>query len=154
MVAGLRDMVLGTDPAEIGLSPSSERPDVWGGLLEMGRPGGEWASLVVVGDGSVSLYFSTGGGTIGAGQHPAVRAAGFRWLSMLQDGLALLPVTEPPGLPGPDRVVIRALTFGGQRSLEAPEDDLGYERLPASMLFHGAHEVITEIRETQERRDR
>jgi hypothetical protein len=120
-------------------------------LMEIGLAGGEWATLAVVGDGTVSLYLSTGGGTIGAGEHDTVRAAGQRWLSMLQDGLRLLPATEPPDLPAEGRVVLRAITFGGQRAVEAAEDDLGHRRHPAAPLFHGAHDVLTEVRLASER---
>jgi hypothetical protein len=161
MVLGLRRMVLNVDPAELGLAPEPARPDVWGGLLDMGMPDDGWATLVVVGDGTVSLYLSTGGGTIGAGEHAAVRAAGQRWLSTLQEGLALLPVAGPPtdqpeqpALPGPGRVVIRALTYAGPRAVEAAEDDLGSGRHPAAPLFHGAHEVLTELRLVDEARNR
>ena len=45
-----------------------------GGLMETGYPRAV-ATLVVVADGSTSLYLSNGGGTIGAGQHARVRSA-------------------------------------------------------------------------------
>ena len=157
MVVGLRRMVMNVDPADLGLAPSPTRPDVYGGLMDLGLPDGDWATLVVVADGTVSFYLSTGGGTIGAGEHAGVRAAGQRWLTTLQDGLALLTVTGPeeqPDLPGLGRVVIRALTYGGPRAVEAAEDDLGHGRHPAAPLFHGAHEVITQVRLVDQARNR
>jgi hypothetical protein len=71
VVARLRAQILELDPAEAGLSPSPELSDVWAILMETGNPDSV-ASLVAVADGTVSLYFSNGGGVIGAGQHDAV----------------------------------------------------------------------------------
>src|SRR5882724_6714324 len=79
--AALRQNVLGLDPSAVGLAPTPGRPRVWGGLMDMGYPDRRWASLVVVGDGTVSLYTSTGGGMIGAGAHPNVAAVAERWLT-------------------------------------------------------------------------
>jgi hypothetical protein len=147
----LRQNVLDLDPSTVGLAPTPGRPRVWGGLMDMGYPAQRWASVVVVDDGTVSLYTSSGGGVIGAGTHPGVAAAADRWLSVLDGQLALLPVTDPPGLPAPGQVVIRALLFGGaQHSVTAAEDDLGYRRHPAYPLFHAAQELITQMRLVQE----
>ena len=41
------------------------RPDVWGVLMELGLEQGV-ATMVAFADGTVSLYFSGGGGIIGA----------------------------------------------------------------------------------------
>jgi hypothetical protein len=147
---GLRNQILDLDPRAAGVAPSAARPEVWGGLMDMGYPDRRWATLVVVGDGTVSLYTSTGGGTIGAGAHETVAVAAEQWLSALQVGLGLLPLIGPADLPGPDRVVIRALTFDGHRSVEAAKADLGYGRHPASALFHSAHEVLTQMRLIEE----
>lgn len=143
----LRREVLELDPAAVGLAPTAERPRVWAGLMDMGYPDKQWACLVAVGDGTVSLSTSKGGGVIGAGGHPTVESAAQQWLAMLEAGLdVLLPLTDPPGLPDDQHVTIRALTFDGQRAVTAVRDDLGYERHPASGLFHAAHEVITQMR--------
>jgi hypothetical protein len=150
VVVGLRQNVLSLDPSTVGLAPTPGRPRVWGGLMDMGYPDGRWATLVVVGDGTVSLYTSTGGGMIGAGGHPNVAAAGEQWLTTLDAQLALLPIADPPGLPSQGQVVIRALLFGAQRAVTAGEDDLGHGRHPASALFHAAHEVLTQMRLVQE----
>jgi hypothetical protein len=147
----LRESLLGMDPATVGLVPGPGRPRVWAGLMDLGYPNDRWATLAVVGDGTVSLYTSTGGGMIGAGPHPNVAAAADQWLATLDGQLALLPVTDPPGLPSPGQVVIRALLFGAQHAVTAPEDDLGHRRHPAAPLFHAAQDVITQMRLVQER---
>jgi hypothetical protein len=145
---GLRQSLLGLDPAEVGLNPGGS--GVWAGMMDMGYPGRRWATLVVVADGTVSLYTSAGGGIIGAGAHPNVRAAGDQWLAALDHHVDLLPAVDPAPLPPEGQVTIRALRYDGQRSVTAAEDDLGHGRHPAAALFHAAHEVITQLRETSE----
>ena len=107
------------------------------------------ATLVAVADGTTSLYFSNGGGFVGAGTHPTVAEANRRWL---EAGRTFLPelsaVTDPP-LPGLGMTQFVAVTPDGPRGALAPEDDLGRNRHELSPLFHAGHEVITQIRLTQ-----
>ena len=107
------------------------------------------ATLVAVADGTTSLYFSNGGGFVGAGTHPTVAEASRLWLEAGGTFLpALSNVTEPP-LPGVGTTQFVAVTPEGLRGAFAPEDDLGGNRHELSPLFHAAHEVITQIRLTQ-----
>jgi hypothetical protein len=107
------------------------------------------ATLVAVADGTTSLYFSNGGGFVGAGTHPTVAEASRSWLEAGRTFLpALSDVTEPP-LPGVGLTRLLAVTPDGLRGAVAPEDDLGGNRHELSPLFHAAHEVITQIRLTQ-----
>ena len=107
------------------------------------------ATLVAVADGTTSLYFSNGGGFVGAGTHPTVAEASRKWL---EAGRAFLPalsdLTEPP-LPDVGMTQFVAVTPDGLRGAVAPEDDLGPHRHELSPLFHAAHEVITQIRLTE-----
>jgi hypothetical protein len=117
-------------------------------LMETGYPEAV-ATLVAVADGTTSLYFSNGGGFVGAGTHPTVAEASRSWL---EAGRAFLPafsdVTEPP-LPNVGLTQFVAVTPDGLRGAVAPDDDLGGNRHELSRLFHAAHEVITQIRLTQ-----
>ncbi|HEY2979685.1 MAG TPA: hypothetical protein VGJ22_00770, partial [Anaerolineales bacterium] len=65
---GLRGRIFALDPNEVGLQQSPEQPNVWGMLTEFGQPGGA-ATIVSLADGTTSMYTSSGGGVIGAGQH-------------------------------------------------------------------------------------
>ena len=78
---GLRRQVLDLTPDQLGIA--SDTP-VIALLMETGYPEAV-ATLVGVIDGSTSLYFSNGGGVIGAGAHPEVAAATERWLDMSLD---------------------------------------------------------------------
>jgi len=144
--AGLRNQILSLDPASIGLRPTTDRPRVWGALMDMGRPNDTWATIVALADGTTSMYTSTGGGIIGAGTRPAVAAASTAWLSTIERHLDLLPEATESPLPPSGFVAIRALCFGQHRAIEALEDDLGHGQHPAYALFRSAHGVITELR--------
>ena len=151
---GLRGQILTLDPASIGLKPTTDRPRVWGALMDMGRANDTWVTIVALADGTTSLYTSTGGGIIGAGMRPDVAAASAVWLSTIEQHLDLLPVATDSRLPPDGFVVIRALCFDQHRAIEAPEDDLGHGRHPAAALFHSAHGVITQLRLVDEARPR
>jgi hypothetical protein len=114
-------------------------------LMETGYPEAV-ATLVGVADGTSSLYFSNGGGVIGAGDHAAVAEATRRWL---EAGRTVLPelseVTDPP-LPGVGRTQFVAVAPDGLRGAVAAEDDLGEGRHALSPFFYAAQDVITQIR--------
>ncbi len=115
-------------------------------LMETGYPEGV-ATLVGVVDGSASLYFSNGGGVIGAGHHAEVARATRRWLESATDILERLAAwDDDPRLPGEGLTQFVAVTPDGLRGAVAPEEELGEERHELSPLFHAGHDVITQIR--------
>ena len=146
----LRTSVLHVRPDEVGLAPSVELPHVWGVVTDIGHPGGV-ATVVALADGTTSLYLSTGGGTIGGGGHAAVVAATMALLNAAQRRLADLPPTSDEALPAVGRVVLRALTYDGQRAVEAGEEEL-HGQHPLSDLYRAVHAVITELRLIEENR--
>lgn len=75
--SGLRCQVLALKPNDHGLS--DRQP--FAVLMETGYEEAV-ATLAVIADGTTSLYFSNGGGVIGAGQHAAVRKASSDFLPM------------------------------------------------------------------------
>ena len=97
-IRGLRQHALTVSAADLGLAPTADRMQVWGVLMETGFPEAV-ATLVVLGDGTTSLYFSNGGGIIGAGEHDAVRAAARELLSSAEehlDGFTAVTTTPLP----------------------------------------------------------
>ena len=58
----LRNQVISLDPSKIGLKPDESNP-IFGILMETGYKDAV-VSLSAIGDGTVSLYFSNGGGII------------------------------------------------------------------------------------------
>jgi hypothetical protein len=149
--ANLRRQVLELDPAEAGLAPTDQFPRVWGVVMDTGYPNGT-ATVVALADGTTSLYLSSGGGIIGAGQHASVATATRALHGVVEAHLDQIPAAAHDELPPAHWVVMRALTFWGQRAILAEEDELGYDRHPLSPVFHAIHAVITQLRLLDETR--
>lgn len=143
--AGLRRLVLSTAPADLGLTVDADPERVYGVLMETGYDAAV-VTIVSLIDGTTSMYISTGGGTIGAGEHEPVAEATRAFVAMAQ---LFVGQTEPAAafaLPDLGRVRFQLLTVGGGRTAEAAEDDLGFGRHALSPLFHAGQDVLTEIR--------
>jgi hypothetical protein len=105
-------------------------------------------TLAAVADGTTSLYFSTGGGIIGAGTREAVSAASRRWLEIGAKYLPVLPVVTDPPLPADGEARFIAVTPGGLQAASTAEADLRERRHPLWPLYLTAQDVITQIRLT------
>ena len=142
--AELRDGVLGLKALDLG--DEAENAPLLALLMETGYPEGV-ATLVGVVDGSTSLYFSKGGGVIGAGGHAQVARVTRQWLDRGLDTLESLAACDgAPGPPAEGLTQFVAVTPHGLRCATAPEDDLGEGRHELSPLFHAGHDVITQVR--------
>jgi hypothetical protein len=149
----LRDRALNSTPAQLGLSAAEFTSRPWGVLMETGLDNGTY-TLVVLADGTTSLYFSTGGGVIGAGKHRSVREAAQAMLSAASQFQARLPVATSTPLPAPTVVTFDLLSSRGKLVYSAPEQALGEHRDKLSELFHAGHAVIAAVRATEESRPR
>jgi hypothetical protein len=140
----LRQQVFAMNPEKIGVTPSASN-SVWGIVMETGYPEAV-VTLVSLADGTVSLYFSNGGGIIGVGQHEGPRKASKEFLTYSQQFLGQATSTKTFPLPSEGKTRFYFLTSGGIFTTESKEDDLGNNRLPLSPLFFKAQEVITQAR--------
>jgi len=143
---GLRDAALSITAQDLGLAPSADHPNVFGFIMETAYPEAV-VTLSVFGEGSTSLYFSNGGGVIGAGQHEAVRRTHPALFREAEAQLAAFKPAKDAELPTAGRVRFYLRTFGGTVGAEADEQDLGHMRHQLSPLFHAAHGTIAAIRE-------
>jgi hypothetical protein len=75
----LREQVFAVDPLTIGIENDGSR-NIYGMIMETGYEDAV-VSLIAVGDGTVSIYFSTGGGILGIGEHDKPRQVCFRYLN-------------------------------------------------------------------------
>lgn len=146
----LREQVFTVSPAAIGLKPVPGHR-VWGVVMETGYATGV-ATLVALSDGTVSLYFSGGGGMIGLGEHEGPRHAARDLISAAQQHVSRGTRTTAFPLPKARQTKFFFLTFDGVFTAEAKEDDLGENRVPLSPLFHTAQKVITQARLLDEQR--
>jgi len=139
---GLREKLL-SEETRARMSPGAR--ELWGVLMESGYEKAV-ATLVVVVDGTVSLYFSNGGGMIGMGGHEGPRRAGGALLEVAaRYPDAAEPTTSYP-LPGRGETQFLFLTREGVRATRGKDQDLAHASHPLHALFRQAHEVITEIR--------
>ena len=142
---GLRSQALNLTAVSLGCPPDTP---VVALLMESGLSQAA-ATLVGVADGTTSLYYSTGGGMIGAGSRRDVAIATGRWLQTCGGLLEQLsPVADPP-LPSEGMVQFVAVTPGGLRGAVAPAGELAERRHALSPLFYAGNDVITQVRLTQ-----
>ncbi len=141
----LRNKILTTKPQQLGLTHDNYPHTVWGAAMETGYSHGT-VTLVGLCDGTASLYFSSGGGILGAGQHPGPNKAAAVLVQTANDYTsACLPVTQFP-YPRQGETRFYLLTFTGVISATALENELGQHRHPLSPLFYAAQTLITQIR--------
>ncbi|MFZ2097229.1 MAG: hypothetical protein WAV05_11395 [Anaerolineales bacterium] len=141
----LRQRILGFNPDELGLKPSHQAPHVWAVLVEMGYEVGT-ATLVSLADGTTSLYYSTGGGMLGSGEHASLAKASMAFVAHAENLLEYMSPTDDFPLPAPGQVNFILLTYSGTFSQIAPEKSLQSRNHPLSPLFTHAQQTLTQLR--------
>lgn len=139
----MRQQVLQLTPDQLG-NEVAEGPLV-ALMMETGYPEAV-ATLVAVADGTTSLYFSNGGGVIGAGEHAPVAAANRRLLEAAKSVLSQLSDVSDPSPPPDGLTQFVAVTRDGLRGAGAPEKELGEGQHALSQLFYAGQDVLTQIR--------
>ncbi len=109
-------------------------------------------TVLAAADGSASLYFSNGGGLIGAGEYEQVREVVFETLSEAERHVSRLERTDSFPLPEKGRTRFYAVTIDGVLTAEAAEVLLGEEKHELSPLFLEVHKLIAYIRAADEHR--
>ena len=120
-------------------------------LMETGYPEAV-ATLIAVADGASSLYFSNGGGIIGAGEYKQVHDSSLELLTKAGTYINKLSLTKVFPLPKNGFTRFYVVTSSGIYSDEVLEDDLGNERHVLSSVFFQGHELISFIRAAEEHR--
>jgi hypothetical protein len=144
----MRARILGADPSTIQVADGN-----WAGasvaLMEMVVDDAT-ASIVAVADGTLSLYLSTGGGTIGAGQYLSARMAGQRFLKAAAELAPWMAATTEFPLPTAGNVRFHVRTPDGDFTSEVPEHRLRARRDELAPLYLAGQDVLTEIRQIEE----
>jgi hypothetical protein len=117
----LRSMVFGTDPAQLGPRKPDTRDRVWAMVIETGYPDAV-ATMIVLIDGTVSLYFSSGGGLIGLGDHEQISDAGHRLLRLAADFTPCFEEARDFPLPEKGHTRIYLMAYSGVIEAEAAVD--------------------------------
>jgi acyl carrier protein len=145
----MRSMVLNLDAEQIG---ELKEKRVWAVLMETGYPEAA-ATLVAVADGTASLYFSNGGGIIGAGEHDNVRPVSLGFVKMAEGYLAEMKKVEKFPMVTPGNTTFYVVTQQGVFTHTAKENVLGEERGQLSKLFYQGQDLITQMRLAEENRE-
>jgi len=144
----LRANLLGMSPSDLSIEPTEELPHVWAAVFDWGMREGS-ASIIAVADGSVSMYTSSGGGMIGAGEHDSVRVPAARFLRTVESILDSLTAATDTPLPSANEFALIALTYDGTR--RAVVDLRLLQRAdPLARAWIAGQDVITALRELQE----
>ncbi|SFJ23980.1 hypothetical protein [Planctomicrobium piriforme] len=146
---GLRQQALNVKSEEAG---SFSGKPVWAVLMESGHSQAA-VTLVAVGDSGSSLYFSSGGGIIGAAGLENVPVASSDFVKLAGTCLHDMKKTEEFPIVKPDYTTFYVLTDKGVFTYTAKTDDLGENRDKLSKLFHQGHHLISQIRIATERRE-
>jgi hypothetical protein len=147
----IRNKLLSLDPQEVDITATPEHPHIWGVMMEF-ILSGSVVTLAGLVDGTTSLYFSTGGGILGSGNHPKVGAAARELVGKAELALECFqPVRE---YPFPDEGFIRfyALTFNGILMAECPDKDVKDPLLGLSGLYEAAQDLITQVKLVHEQK--
>ena len=140
----MRAQALALDPITVGLKPASG--PMWGFVMDGVISDTEWYALVVLADGTTSLYTSGAFGIIGGGSHETVRAAGgLLWEMAAEPAPSFVAMTDT-NLPAPGSTALRLLRFDGHLVAVAADQELAGGRHPASPVFYAAHEVLGRLR--------
>jgi hypothetical protein len=145
----LRNLALKITPEQIQVKSSEEFPTVYGILMELGMTQAA-VTLVILADGTVSLYYETGGGIIGAGGHENVRNAAVRLIQTAEQRLDHFNPTQDFPLPQKGWLKFYLLTFNGILAAEMSQEDLNEENPLSSLVIIG-NEVLNELRTVDEK---
>jgi hypothetical protein len=147
----LRKRVLDLKPDEVGLSPSPAYGDVWGVMMEIGYEVGS-ASLVVLSDGTTSLYYSTGGGMLGSPDYAPVAKAAKAMVAQAERLHQQMTKSEEIALPSAGRVRFTLLTFSGILTAETAEHSLASEDHALSPLYASGRETLNQLRQLNDKK--
>ncbi len=147
----LRSRLFTMDPSELDIKPGDNGcTQVWGVLMETGYEDGP-VSLVVIGDGTVSIYFPSGGGVLGAGNQRPVWAAGKALLETAEYAQEFFNQPSDASFPGPGEIKFHILTFKGARMAGGLEKEISRGIGPLSTLYWAGQAVITQVRMAEQR---
>jgi hypothetical protein len=127
-------------------APGPDHPEVSGVVVDIPMRGA-FATFVALTDGTISMYMSTGGGTIGAGTHAEVSAAARGLLAAIQKDLDLFTLPVNNNFP-PAGVRFHVLSADRPRTEDLPEDVFwGRREHPLNAVIAATHYVITVVRQ-------
>ena len=140
----MRNMAFSATSEQLGLS-GMEKNYVYGIVSEMDMNGAT-ATVVTFSNGDTSLYLSSGGGFIGAGQHESVQKVVKKYVENGQKYIEKATKIEKAKLPESGMTNFNFLTENGIYSISKSLSELESGKSGFSNLFVELNEVISHIR--------
>ena len=140
----MRKMAFSVTSEQLGLS-GIDKNDVYGIVSEMDMNGAT-ATVVTYLTGDTSLYLSTGGGFIGAGQHESIQKVVKKYVENGQRYVEKATKVEKAELPKSGMTNFNFLTENGIYSISKSLSELESGKSEFSNLFVELNEVISQIR--------
>jgi hypothetical protein len=147
IAAELRNRMLSLTLADLSPIEIPEERSILALAIDTGVEPDFFYTLVATIDGAVSLYFSSGGATIGLGEREPIRTLAAEVLLFAENFLLHARPVQNPEVPEPGEVIFHFVTRSGLRVYSAPEEDLGEERDNLSTLFLASHDLLSLVRE-------
>lgn len=145
MFDDLRSNALTITAGDLGFSFPADQTIVFGVVMDMGMQGAT-ATLVAYQSGDASLYLSSGGGVIGAGQHQSVSQAAKQFVQQAQGFLDKATKTMSTSLPATGAACFYLLTNNGIYAGQDQISNMETGQAGWGPLFYGGNLLLTEIR--------
>ncbi|MAW94408.1 MULTISPECIES: hypothetical protein [unclassified Leeuwenhoekiella] len=140
----MRKMAFSVTAEQLGLS-GIDKNDVYGIVSEMDMNGGT-ATVVTFSTGDTSIYLSSGGAFIGAGQYESVQEVVKKYVKNGQKYIEKATKIEKAKLPKNGMTNFNFLTENGIYSISENLSELESGKSEFSNLFIELNEVISQIR--------
>jgi len=140
----LRTMVFSVDLGALGSRKTDTVDHVWGIVMETGYSQAV-ATLLALADGTVNLYFSSGGGMIGLGDYQEVGEAGQRLIALAAKFVTNCDMACEFPLPRKGFTRFYLMTYSGVLSLEVDAEGL-WQNAALAPLFDRGHKLLAMIR--------
>jgi hypothetical protein len=120
--------------------------DLYGVVMETGLAGGV-ATLIALGDGTISLYFTNGNAFLGSGERDGPTRSAHRFATTAMRLLESIPASPDASLAREGETKFFVLIDGGVRSAAGATVDLGEGRHKLAPLFRAGHALLAEVRQ-------
>lgn len=141
---GMRNLAFNITPEQIGFEDIAN-DKVFGLITEMDMDPG-CASVIAYLNGETSIYVSSGGAYIGAGEYDDVRDLVKSKVNGFQKYVSKAKKIDEPKLPKDGKVIFNFLTKNGLYAVTENLAELESQKSELTILFIEVNEIITQIR--------
>ncbi len=148
---GLKKLAYSIHYNQLNLPNVGDKEVLYGALMDWDYEGKAIITLVSFKTGDVSLYFSTGTGIIGAGQHDNVKQAGQEFIKKAETFIPSADKVDTALTSEKGIVKLYLLTTKGKYTIKDKMENIYNHTSKLSYMFEEANKIITLIRMTEEK---